>query len=150
VEIASIRDIPLYDGDFETEHGVPPAVTALKDAIASSAGILLATPEYNGSIPGVAKNAIDWLTRPGKDIARVFGDRPITLMGATPGPNGTVGSQAAWLQVFRVLGVRPWFGPRMMVRQATKAFDAEGHLIDDALRASLTEFMAGFARFVAR
>ena len=148
VEIASIRDIPLYDGDREAEHGVPDAVRALKDRIAGAAGLLLVTPEYNNSIPGVFKNAIDWLSRPPADIPRVFGDRPVALMGATPGPGGTILAQAAWLQVLRTLGTRPWCGPRLMVARADAVFDGEGRLKDEALRTRMREFMAGFARFM--
>src|SRR5262245_57746832 len=72
ITIASIREIPLYDGEVEEREGIPPAVGALKDAIAAAAGLLIATPEYNNSLPGVLKNAIDWLTRPTSDIKRVF------------------------------------------------------------------------------
>jgi len=149
VEIASIREIPLYDGDLETEHGVPDAVQALKNQIAGAAGLLLATPEYNTSIPGVFKNAIDWLSRPPADIPRVFGDRPVALMGATPGPGGTILAQAAWLQVLRTLGTRPWWGPRLMVSRADTVFDREGRLTDEVLRTRVRDFMAGFARFMA-
>ena len=60
--LGSIRDIPLYDGDVEAENGIPLPVTTLKDAIAAADGLLLVTPEYNNSIPGVFKNAIDWLS----------------------------------------------------------------------------------------
>ena len=148
VEIASIRDIPLYDGDLESERGVPDAVRALKDRIASAAGLLLVTPEYNNSIPGVFKNAIDWLSRPTADIARVFGDRPVALMGATLGPGGTILAQTAWLQVLRTLGTRPWCGPRLMVSRADTVFDAEGNLKDEALATRVRDFMAGFARFM--
>jgi hypothetical protein len=73
LRIASIRGIPLYDADVEAAEGVPAAVQALKDAIAAADGLLLATPEYNNAMPGVAKNAIDWLSRPPADIPRVFG-----------------------------------------------------------------------------
>jgi NAD(P)H-dependent FMN reductase len=107
VEIASIRGIPLYDGDLEAEKGIPDAVQILKDLIASSDGLLLVTPEYNNAMPGVFKNAIDWLSRPPKDIRRVFGDRPVALMGATPGMGGTILGQNAWLPVLRTLGMRP-------------------------------------------
>lgn len=148
IEIVSLRDIPLYDGDLEAEKGVPAAVQALKDRIANAAGLLLATPEYNSSIPGVFKNAIDWLTRPTADIARVFGDRPVALMGATPGPGGTILAQAAWLQVLRTLGTRPWCGPRMMVSRADKSFDGDGRLTDEALRTRLRAFVEGFSRFI--
>src|ERR1700704_1121368 len=78
---ASIREIPLYNGDDEEAHGILPVVTRLKGAIAAAGGLLLATPENNNSIPGVAKNAIDWLSRPPADIARVFGDKPGAMIG---------------------------------------------------------------------
>src|SRR3989442_9011341 len=90
---ASIREIPLYNGDDEAARGVPPAVTALKDAIAAAGGLLLATPEYNNSIPGVAKNAIDWLSRPPADIARVFGGKAVAIIGASPSGFGTIRSE---------------------------------------------------------
>jgi NAD(P)H-dependent FMN reductase len=148
IEIASLRDIPLFDGDLEAEKGVPAAVQALKNQIASAQGLLLVTPEYNGSIPGVFKNAIDWLSRPPADILRVFGDRPVAIMGATPGPGGTVLAQAAWLQVLRTLGTRPWCGPRMMVSRADTVFDADGRLTDEALRTRVRPFLEGFSRFI--
>jgi NAD(P)H-dependent FMN reductase len=68
IRIESIAEIPLYNGDDEAAHGVPPAVARLKNAIAAADGLLLVTPEYNNGIPGVAKNAIDWLSRPPADI----------------------------------------------------------------------------------
>src|SRR5688572_1784334 len=73
LRIESIAAIPLYDGDEEAAHGVPDTVSRLKDAIAAADALLLITPEYNNSVPGVTKNAIDWLSRPPKDIGRVFG-----------------------------------------------------------------------------
>ena len=150
LEIASIREIPLYDGDVEAEKGVPDAVQKLKDRIASSNGLLLVTPEYNNSLPGVFKNAIDWLSRPAKDIARVFGDRPVALMGATPGSGGTILAQSAWLPVLRTLGTRPWFGARLLVSGAGKVFDAAGNLVDEHVRSQLKSFMAGFEQFIGR
>jgi NAD(P)H-dependent FMN reductase len=148
VEPASIRGIPLYDGDVEAESGIPEVVSALKDRIAAADGLLLVTPEYNNSIPGVFKNAIDWLSRPAADIPRVFGGRPVALMGATPGRGGTTLSQAAWLPVLRVLGTRPWFGRIVYVAAAGKAFDDAGNLIDEQVRTQVQRFMAGFAQFI--
>ena len=148
VEIASIRDVPLYDGDVELEHGIPASVQALKDRVAGASGVLLATPEYNNSIPGVLKNVIDWMSRPPADIARVFRDRPVALMGATPGQGGTILAHAAWLQVLRTLGTRTWNGPRLMVSRADTVFDQDGRLKDEALKKQVTSFMAGFARFM--
>ncbi|MCX8004040.1 MAG: NAD(P)H-dependent oxidoreductase, partial [Burkholderiaceae bacterium] len=77
LRIESIRGIPLYDGDVEREAGIPAEVARLKDAIAAADALLIATPEYNNGIPGVLKNAIDWLSRPPADIARVFGGKPV-------------------------------------------------------------------------
>lgn len=150
LEIASIRDIPLYDGDVEEASGVPTVVQQLKDRIASADGLLLVTPEYNNSIPGVFKNAIDWLSRPGKDIKRVFGDRPVALMGATPGGGGTMLAQAAWLPVLRTLQTRPWFGGRLIVSNAAKVFDEKGTLMDEQIRTQLKTFMTGFEAFIAK
>ena len=112
--------------------------------------MLIVTPEYNNSIPGVLKNAIDWLSRPPADIKRVFNGRPIALMGATPGLGGTRLSQAAWMPVLRTLGTTPWFGGTLLVASAAKVFDAEGRLTDDAIRARLEAFMKGFVEFTSR
>ena len=150
IAIESIRGIPLYDGDLEASTGVPNAVQALKDKITSADGLLIATPEYNNSIPGVAKNAIDWLSRPAADIPRVFGNMPVVVMGATPGPNNTLLAQAAWLPVLRALGTAYWSGGRMIVGGASKLFDAEGRLIDEPTRARLKTFIEGFAAFVEK
>ncbi len=148
VEAASIRGIPLYDADVEAESGIPEPVRVLKELIASAAGLLLVTPEYNNSIPGVFKNAVDWLSRPAADVPRVFGGLPVAIMGASPGRLGTVNSQTAWLPVLRALRTQPWFGPRLLVSGANKVFDASGLLTDDRVRAQVTEFMSGFVGFI--
>lgn len=150
IEIGSIREIPLYDGDVEAKSGLPLAVTALKDLIAAADGLLLVTPEYNQSVPGVFKNAIDWLSRPGKDIARVFGDKPVGVIGATPGAGGTRLSQTAWLPVLRTLGTAPWLGKQLYVAGAGQVFDAEGKLVDAKIRQLLGEYLAGFSEFVSK
>jgi chromate reductase len=144
IEIGSIRDIPLYDGDLEAAHGLPEPVRALKERIVAADGLLLVTPEYNNSIPGVFKNAIDWLSRPPADIPRVFGGKPVALMGATPGRGGTTLAHAAWLPVLRNLGTEAWFGPRVYVSNAATMFDAEGNLVDEAVRTSVAKFLVGF------
>jgi len=146
-EEASIRGIPIYDGDVEAETGIPEPVRALKDRIASVDGLLLVTPEYNNSLPGPFKNAIDWMSRPPSDIPRVFGGRAVALCGATLGPGGTHLAQIAWLPVLRVLGVRPWLGRVLGVPTASKAFDESGALVDEKLRERARAFIAGFAEF---
>ncbi|MCC7535737.1 MAG: NAD(P)H-dependent oxidoreductase [Deltaproteobacteria bacterium] len=147
IDIAEIRDFPLYDADVEAA-GMPEVVVALKERIASADGLLIATPEYNGSIPGVVKNAIDWMSRPAKDIARVFGDRAVGLIGASGGPGGTRLGQAAWLPVLRVLGARPFFGKSVYVASAAQSFDAEGKLTDEKLRGVVSGYVAAFAAFL--
>lgn len=148
LEILSIRGIPLYDGDMEEEIGIPEVVTKLKDRIADTDALLLVTPEYNNSVPGVLKNAIDWLSRPPGDIPRVFGGRPVAVMGATPGQTGTRFSQTALLPTLRFLGVRAWFGRQLYVSGAARVFDESGRLIDEKIENRLGEFITEFASFV--
>ena len=146
LEVATLKGIPLYDGDLEAAHGIPEAVVALRERVLACDGLLLASPEYNNGIPGVFKNAIDWLSR-GEEAKRVFGDRPVAVIGASPGGFGTILAQAAWLPVLRTLGTRSWHGGRLMVSRAGKVFDGNGELVDDAVREQLRAFMAGFAAF---
>lgn len=150
IEIGSLRGIPLYDGDLEARDGIPPAVTALKDRLAASDALLLATPEYNNSVPGVLKNAIDWMTRPAADVPRIFHGRIVGVVGATPGGQGTMLAQSAWLPVWRTLGCRPWFGGRLYLSNAAQAFDAAGSLSDASVRKRLADYLEAFAAFVAQ
>jgi chromate reductase, NAD(P)H dehydrogenase (quinone) len=144
IRLESIAAIPLYNGDEEAAHGTPEPVSRLKDAIAAADGLLLVTPEYNNSMPGVAKNAIDWLSRPSADIARVFGGKPVAIAGASPGGFGTVLSQNAWLPVFKTLGAQVWSGGRLLVSRAGSTFDASGEVKDAAARDNVRKFIAGF------
>ena len=147
--VHTLHGIPLYDGDAEAAHGIPEAVTRLKAAIIEADAVLLATPEYNNGIPGVFKNAIDWLSRPSGDIPKVFGGKPFALVGASPGGFGTILSQNAWLSVLRTLGVHFWNEGRLLVSRAGQAFDADGNLTDEPTRQRLGEFVAGFASFAS-
>ena len=149
LQAGSIEGIPLYNGDDEREQGVPASVQALKRQLAEAEGLLLFTPEYNNSLPGVFKNAIDWLTRPASDIKPLFGGKPVAVLGASPGGFRTILAQDAWLPVLRTLGTKPWFEGRMLVSRAQSVFDADGNLVDDATRQRLGQFLAGFAAFVA-
>jgi NAD(P)H-dependent FMN reductase len=147
LEIGSIEGIPLYNADLETAEGMPAAVQALKSKVIACDGLLLATPEYNNGIPGVFKNAIDWLSRPPADTARVFAGRPVAVIGASPGGFGTILAQDHWLPVLRTLGTKPWFGGRLMVSRAGQVFSDDGHLVDEGVRNQLAQFVAGFAEF---
>ena len=146
--VAPIDDIPLYNGDDEAEHGVPAPVAALKDAIAAADGLLLATPEYNNSIPGVFKNAIDWASRPPGDIPRLFHGKPVAIVGASPGGFGTILAQNGWLPVIRTLGMTPWFEGRLLVSHAKQVFDEDATLTDEGARERLEAFLAGFVAFI--
>ena len=149
IEIAPINAIPVYDGDLE-ERAFPQAVTDLKRRISEADGVLIATPEYNNSIPGVLKNTIDWLSRPPADAGKVFTGRPVALMGASNGNFGTTLSQAAWLPVLRTLQMLPFFGPRMLVSNAQKVFDDKGEMTDDKVRERLSTFLKAYAAFLQR
>ena len=147
LEVASIRGIPLYDGDIEAQ-GIPPSVNQLKEAVVAADGVLLVTPEYKNSIPGVFKNTIDWLSRPPADARRVFGGRRFALIGASPGGFGTIMSQGAWLPVLRTLGVQLWTGGRLMVARANNVFDEGGTLKDAAIEEALKQFLGAYVAFL--
>jgi chromate reductase, NAD(P)H dehydrogenase (quinone) len=149
IEAATLHGVPLYDGDLEQRDGMPQAVRELKQRILAHDGLLLVTPEYNNGVPGVFKNAVDWLSRKTPDMPPVFADRPVAVIGASPGGFGTIMAQNHWLPVLRTLGARHWSGGRLMVSRAQSVFAADGALQDDAMRRQLAEFMHGFALFVA-
>jgi chromate reductase, NAD(P)H dehydrogenase (quinone) len=149
IEIHTIDGIPLYDGDVEAAQGIPPAAATLKDAIAGADGLLLVTPEYNYGIPGVFKNAIDWMSRPPKDQPRVFGGKTVGLIGASQTRGGTRLSQNAWLSVIRSLGLRPWFGKELYIAQADKVFDAAGVIVDPTIQKLLAAYVTAFAEAAA-
>ena len=149
MELRTLHGIPVYDGDVEAQ-GMPEAVTTLREAIRAADALLIGTPEYNNSLPGVLKNGLDWLSRPAGEGAKLFGGKPTGLIGATPGGFGTVQSQDALLSVLRTLGNDFWMGGRLMVSRAGTVFDAEGQLVDDKVRAQLQGFVQGFVEFVKK
>lgn len=144
LDVLAIDGVPLYSGDIEESSGIPESVTMLKDRIAGADGLVIATPEYNGGIPGVAKNVIDWISRPADDQPRVTHGKPVALMGATPGGFGTVFSQAAWLQVLRTLRMRVWVasGP-FYLSAAFNSFDAAGNANEELVE-RVAAYMAAF------
>lgn len=146
VDIGSIREVPLYDGDLEKSDGLPPAVLVLQKQLQAADGVLLVTPEYNNGIPGVFKNAIDWMSRgPG---LQMWVGKPVAVIGASPGGFGTVMAQSHWLPVLRTLRAIVWAEGRLMVSQAGKVFDEQGNLTDTATRDKLADFLSGFAKVI--
>ena len=134
VDRVELRELalPLYDGDLEAEQGLPPGAVELKRRIAGAAGLLIASPEYNHSIPGMFKNAIDWATRGGNP----FAGKTAALMGASTGGFGAVRSLQHLRQVLMARGV--WIVPALVtVSNAEHAFDPAGQLKDAALAKQL-------------
>ncbi|MBW9051080.1 NADPH-dependent FMN reductase [Rhizobium mesosinicum] len=143
----TINGIPLYNTD-EEKIAAPTKVAALKDLIASADGLLLFTPEYNNSLPGVFKNAIDWLSSPDADAHRVFRGRPTGILGASATGFGTINSQTAWLPVLRALQTNIFTRSRFLLSRAQHAFDPAGRLADEKARLQLLEYLEEFSRFV--
>ena len=148
-QLAVIASLPLFNQDVLERDGLPAGVAELKDALRRADGLLIATPEYNWGIPGFLKNAIDWASRPASDIAHVFGDLPVALIGAGGGA-GTRFAQNAWLSVFRFLKMRPWFGQSLYVDHAQERFDEHNRLTDEATREQLQAVVTGFAAHCAQ
>ncbi|WP_158046692.1 NADPH-dependent FMN reductase [Skermanella pratensis] len=142
VEIFDIAGIPLYNDDTRNENGYPAPVQALRDALKAADGILFATPEYNYSVPGVLKNAIDWASRPPE---QPFDAKPIAIMGASPGVLGTVRAQTHLRQFFVYLNGLVLNRPEVMIGQANSKFDPEGRLTDQGTADFLKTFLASFA-----
>ncbi len=129
-EIVPFDDIPIYNADHdlpETEER-PASVARFRDALAAADAFIIASPEYNYSIPGGLKNAIDWASR-GKDSPLMH--KPVAIMGATQGQWGTVRMQTAFLPVFTFLNMNPVLQPEVLIAQAQNKFDTEGNLIDE-------------------
>ena len=148
VGIESIAGIPLYDADLEAASP-PVPVTELQAKIDAADGLLLVSPEYNQSIPGVFKNAIDWLSSFPLGGDKIFRDLPVGLIGVSAMWSGTINAQTAWLPVFRGLAMKPYLGETLYVGGARGIFDAAGGLTDGSVRDRLSHWMAGFAAFVA-
>lgn len=130
--------LPLYDGDLEEAEGIPPAVQALADQIKAADAIVIATPEYNKALPGVLKNALDWVSRvPGG----VWRDKPVAICSAAAGRAGGERSQFSLRLCLTPFRPRLITGPEVMVADSGKAFDAEGRLLDARTVKGLKELM---------
>jgi chromate reductase len=140
-----LASVPLFNEDLETDGG-PAGVQRLRGAVAASRGMLIATPEYNHSVPGVLKNSIDWLSRPGPE--EVLERKPIALVGVTSGQWGTRLAQAALRQILFATESLVMPESAMFVRQGKGLFDAEGRLHDEAARGSLRNLLQNFAAWM--
>jgi chromate reductase len=143
----TLRSIPPFDEDVEEAAGEgPQAVERLRREIAAADGVLIATPEYNQSLPGVLKNAIDWLSRP--RCGDVLAGKPVALVGATVGRWGTRLAQSALRHVLYATEAAVMPAPSLFVAEATRAFDASGALVDARVREQLHEVLAAFASWM--
>jgi len=142
-----LESIPLFSED--REHAAAQgfdAVQRLREQVARADGLLIATPEYNQSIPGVLKNAIDWLSRPLPD--EVLIGKPVAVVGVSAGRWGTRLAQAALRQVLNATESPVLPQPALYVREAAQLFDAQGSLVDASTRESLAAVLQAFARWI--
>ena len=146
IEITDISQIPLYNEDVRTD-GFPGAVTELGRQIAEADGVLIATPEYNYSVPGVLKNAIDWASRLPE---QPFKDKPVAIMGAAAGRLGTARAQYHLRQVFVFLDALVMNRPEVMVGAAYEAFNDDGSIKDETTAGFVREQLETFARWIER
>jgi chromate reductase len=130
LEQFDLDGIPLYNQDHEGQ--LPTRVQQLKMSIVAADAILIVTPEYNNSVSGVLKNAIDWASRPYG--ANAWNGKPLAIMGASPGMLGTVRAQYHLRQMCVFLNMFPLNAPEVMIANATEKFDRDGNLTDEATR----------------
>lgn len=147
LNILSIRDIPLYNGDEDLPLAKkrPKAVESFREKLAQAQGLVIVSPEYNYSIPGVLKNAIDWASR-GEDSPLLR--KPVAVMGATTGMWGTSRMQLGFNAVFQFLDMRPVFKPEILIARAQEKFDAHGFLIDDKAKQLIREKLIALKELV--
>lgn len=133
LNIVSFTEVPMYNADLDLPavQVRPESVQRFREALAKADGLVIVSPEYNYSIPGGLKNAIDWASR-GEDSPLLR--KPVALMGATPGLWGTVRMQTAFHPVFLFLDMKPVYKPEILIAQANKKFDERGALTDDTAK----------------
>lgn len=147
IELFELHEIPPYNEDVR-QQGVPEPVARLNAAIAAADAVLIATPEYNWSIPGVLKNAIDWVSRP--PASTPLRRKPVAVIGASGGLSGTIRAQLALRQVLFSLESYVLPKPDLWVRNAGQLFDQEGRLIDEETRQRLHELVVALVDWTER
>jgi len=146
LETFDLSSIPLYNDDVRA-LGYPEPVRKFRDRIAAADALLIATPEYNYSIPGVLKNAIDWASRPPNPP---LDGKPVAIMGASTGNFGTVRAQMHLRQVCVYCNMLPLNRPEVLVMRARDKFDANGRLVDETARGFIRDMLLALADWVQR
>ncbi len=146
IETAAIGALPHYDDDLWVA-GYPPEVQRLRAQLAAADAILFVTPEYNYSIPGVLKNAIDWASRPPE---QPFNDKPVAIMGASGGILGTARAQYQLRQMLVFLNAHPINKPEVMIGQAAQKFDEAGNLTDEQTKQFIRDLLQSLAAWTRR
>jgi chromate reductase, NAD(P)H dehydrogenase (quinone) len=147
IDIFDLKPIPFFDQDVEAQ-GYPDAVAKLHAAVGAADGVLIVTPEYNSGIPGVLKNALDWMSRPpGKSNAA---GKPVTVMSTSPGGSGGIRAQVSILPVLTGMGMLPLVGAAAAVPNAGTSFDADGNLVDERAKTVLIGQLTAFAAWIER
>ena len=147
VRVFDLADIPLYNQDVE-DAGEPDLVVSFKDAIQRADALLVATPEYNHGTSGVLKNAIDWASRP--RATSPLKDKPVAVMGASPGRGSTARAQAQLREAFVFTGACVMPQPELLVSAAAAHFDDDGNVTDPELHERLTELVAALRTWSSR
>jgi len=145
--IEDLRAIPFYDGDLDDDAHRPAAVQGLKQRITEADAVLIATPEYNYSIPGVLKNAIDWASRPG--YRSPFRDKPVAIVSASPGAVGGARAQGQLKQVLLGMAAEVFPYPEFLVGSAHEKI-IDGRLVDEGTRTHLRTMLAALVQWVQR
>jgi chromate reductase len=144
----SIGGLPLYNADIQNEQGFPAEVTALADAVRAAHGIILVSPEYNYSVPGVLKNALDWVSRV---PSQPFAGKPVALQSASMGILGGARAQYHMRQIMVFLDALVLNKPEVFVTMAkSKVDEASGKLTDEPTREIIRQQLAAFATFIGR
>jgi chromate reductase, NAD(P)H dehydrogenase (quinone) len=146
LEIFDVNDIPPFNQDLEMN--MPPTVKEFKSKIREADAIVIATPEYNYSVPGVLKNAIDFASRPYGD--NPFNDKPVAIMSASIGMLGGARAQYHLRQMFVFLNMHPVNGPEVIVTSAQNKFDSNGNLIDENTRVFLKQLLQNLVNWTRR
>jgi chromate reductase, NAD(P)H dehydrogenase (quinone) len=146
LDVLRIDDLPFYNEDVR-EAGVPEPVSRFRAGLAAADAVLIVTPEYNFSVPGVLKNAIDWASRPPHPP---FNDKPVALMGASSGVRGTVRAQLHLRHVLASINAHVLPKPEVMVGHAGSLVDASGRINDETTRKFVAELLLALKKWTER